>query len=121
MPTKKYVSLEKLGLYDEKNKKYISDADAAVLASAKEYAEGLADNYEAAGSVATAKSEIQGKIDAVQANVDIAKAAADNAQGEVDALETLVGTLPSGTSATSVVDYKFPVFKPQSKALPMII
>lgn len=105
MPTKKYVSLEKLGLYDEKIKKHISDADAAVLASAKEYAEGLADNYEAAGSVATAKSEIQGKIDAVQANVDIAKAAADNAQGEVDALETLVGTLPSGTTATSVVDY----------------
>lgn len=55
--TKKYVSLEKLGLYDEKIKKVITDGDAASLASAKEYANGLASNYDVAGAAATAKSE----------------------------------------------------------------
>lgn len=57
MATKKYVSLDKLGLYDEKIKKYLGDADAVVLDSAKDYADGLADNYEVAGAAATAKSE----------------------------------------------------------------
>lgn len=105
MATKKYVSLDKLELYDEKIKKYLADADTAALASAKEYADGLADNYEAAGSVATAQAALQGNIDAVDAKADAAQAAADAAQGEVDALETYVGTLPEGTAATSVVDY----------------
>ena len=100
--TKKYVSLDKLGLYDEKIKKVITDGDSAALESAKtyakDYADGLASNYEAAGSIATAKSELQGKIDAVEAK-------ADAAQGDVDALELLVGTLPTGTTATTVVEY----------------
>lgn len=103
--TKKYISLDKLGLYDEKIKKFLADADAAALASAKEYADGLAGNYEAAGTVATAQTALQKNIDAVGAKADAAQAAADKAQGEVDALETLVGTLPEGTAATSVVDY----------------
>lgn len=102
---KKYVSIEKLGLYDEKIKKYISDADAAILTSTQEYADGLADNYEAAGSIATAKEEIQGKIDAVDSKVDAAQAAADGAQGEVDALETYVGTIPATATATNIVAY----------------
>ena len=55
--TKKYVSLEKLGLYDEKIKGVISAGDAAALQSAKDYADGLAGNYEVAGAAATAKSE----------------------------------------------------------------
>ena len=105
MATKKYVSLDKLELYDEKIKKYLADADTAALASAKEYADGLADNYEAAGTVATAQAALQKNIDAVDEKADAAQAAADKAQGEVDALETLVGTLPEGTAATSVVDY----------------
>ena len=96
--TKKYVSFDKLGLYDEKIKKLISDADTAALDSAKAYADGLAGNYEAAGSIATAQA-------ALQKNIDAAQAAADKAQGEVDALETLVGVLPEGTTATSVVAY----------------
>ena len=35
--TKKYVSLDKLTVYDGKIKKYLSDADAAALKSAKDY------------------------------------------------------------------------------------
>lgn len=128
--TKKYVSLDKLSLYDEKIKKFLADADAAALASAKSYADGLAVNYDAAGTAATAaagalseaKAYADGKdaaiaeakkagtdaaaaASAAQGAADAAQAAADKAQGEVDALETLVGTLPEGATATNVVAY----------------
>lgn len=104
MATKKYVSFDKLSLYDEKIKKVISDADAAALKSAKDYADSLAGNYEAAGAVNTAKTELQGKIDTVQTNVDTVSAANVATQGEVDALETYVGTFTHDT-AKSVVEY----------------
>lgn len=103
--TKKYVSLEKLGLYDEKIKGVISAGDEAALDAAKAYADGLAGNYEAAGTIATAKTELEGKITTAQTKADTAAEAAAKAQGEVDALELVVGTLPEGTEATSVVDY----------------
>lgn len=59
----------------------INNADTGILAQAKTYADG--------------------KDEAIQAAQD----AADTAQGEVDALETLVGTIPEGATATTVVDY----------------
>ena len=75
MATKKYVSLEKLTKYDELLKAKIAADDAAALKSAKDYADSLAGNYEASGSVASAKTELQGNIDAlangaVKANTD---------------------------------------------------
>ena len=68
--SKKYVSIEKLGLYDEKIKKLISDSDAAALASAKEYADGLASNYDAAGSATTALNSAKSYTDGEIAKVD---------------------------------------------------
>ena len=103
--TKKYVSLDKLGLYDGKIKGVITAGDSATLDAAKAYADGLAGNYEAAGTIATAKAELEGKITAAHGAADAAAEAAAKAQGEVDALELVVGTLPEGTEATSVVDY----------------
>ena len=125
--TKKYVSLDKLTMYDEKIKKVISDADAVALQSAKDYADSLAGNYDAAGSAATAKSEAEAaaksytdgqisEVNGVVAGVkttaekgvsDAAKAqaAADKAQGEVDTLESYVGTIPTGATATNIVAY----------------
>lgn len=166
MATKKYVSLEKLGLYDEKIKKVITDGDDAVLSAANAYAEGLAGNYDAAGTAATkaaealesakghadskvnelangqvklnkeaiegikdgttidsfadveaalagkqatgdyaTKAEAQGYANAKDAAIKAAQDAADAAQEDVNNLEILVGTLPTGTDATSVVDY----------------
>lgn len=92
--TKKYVSLDKLGLYDEKIKKVIADGDAASLASAKTYADGLATNYDAAGTAVTEAGKVQAKLDeevtrakaAEEANATAAK----KAQDEVDALEIVV-------------------------------
>lgn len=126
MATKKYVSLEKLGLYDGKIKGVISAGDNATLQSAKDYADSLATNYDGAGSAASALEEAKAYADgkdtaieeAKKAGTDAATAAgvadgkavaaqtaADNAQADVDALELLVGTLPEGTSAKDVVDY----------------
>lgn len=116
--TKKYVSLDKLSLYDEKIKKYLADADAAALKSAKDYADGLAANYDAAGAANTAleaaKAYADGKDAAITAAADAAAAAAQAAsvadgkavaaQDEVDALETYVGTFTHDT-AKSVVEY----------------
>jgi hypothetical protein len=116
--TKKYVSLDKLGLYDEKIKKFMADADAAALKSAQDYADGLATNYDAAGSAASALAEAKTYADGKDAAIQAAQAAAEAAaaaagvadgkavaaQGEVDALETYVGTFTHDT-AKSVVEY----------------
>lgn len=103
--TKKYVSLDKLSLYDGKIKKVITDGDAAALASAKEFATSLGSNYDAAGAAATVQGKLDEEVTRAKAKEDEIAAANAATQGEVDALETLVGTLPEGTTATSVVDY----------------
>lgn len=124
--TKKYISLDKLGLYDEKIKDVISNSDAATLKSAKDYADGLAENYDAAGSAATALADAKiyadGKdaaiAEAKKAGTDAAAAAgvadgkavaaqtaADNAQAAVDALDAYVGDIPEGYTETNVIAY----------------
>ena len=130
MAEKKYLDFAGLDRYDNKIKGVISAGDEATLVAAKGYADGLAGNYDAAGSAATAESNAksytdgqistvngtiagvktiaeQGVVDAAtaQAAAEAAQAAADAAQGEVDALETLVGVLPEGTTVTNVVAY----------------
>lgn len=116
--TKKYISLDKLDLYDEKIKGVISAGDAAALKSAKDYADGLASNYDAAGSAASALADAKTYADGKDAAIQAAQKAADDAaaaagvadgkavaaQGEVDALEAYVGTFTHDT-AKSVVEY----------------
>lgn len=100
--TKKYVSLDKLGLYDEKIKKVISDGDAGALQSAKDYADSLATNYDAAGSAATAKSE------AIAAAEEKVQALADGAvKTNTEAIATLNGAdTVEGSVAKAVKDAK---------------
>ena len=88
--TKKYVSLDKLSVYDEKIKKYLADADAVALQSAKDYADGLAGNYDAAGSAATVQGKLDTEIARAKAAEEANAAAAKQAQDEVDALELVV-------------------------------
>lgn len=108
---KKYVSLDKLTKYDAKIKSYIGTKDAEVLASAKSYADGLATNYDAAGSAKTVQDNLDAEIlrakAAEEANATAAKQAQDEvnalelvvadkaAQSELDALESYVGTIPT--------------------------
>ena len=67
------------------------DAAAAVTAHATE----AANTYETKADASAKLTEAKGYTDTEVAKV----------QGEVDALETLVGTLPEGTDATTVVGY----------------
>lgn len=127
MAEKKYLDLAGLTGYDAKIKAAIDAKDAATLQGAKAYADSLGANYDAAGSATTAKTqavqEANGYTDSEIAKVNTkvgevekkaqqgvtdaatAKAAADKAQGEVDALETLVGTLPEDAGVATVVAY----------------
>lgn len=123
---KKYIDLTALQTYDGKIKSLIDTKDEAVLASAKGYADGLAVNYDAAGSAATVQTNLNAEISRAQAaeqanataaaaaktqadkgvaDAAAAKAAADAAQGDVDALETFVGSLPEGETSATVVEY----------------
>lgn len=89
--TKKYVSLDKLGLYDEKIKQLINTNDAAALKSAKDYADSLATNYDAAGAAAAVEAKLNEEVTRAKAAEEANAAAAKKAQDEVDALELVVG------------------------------
>lgn len=98
---KKYLDTVALGtLVDQ-----IKAEDAKVLAAAKAHAEGLASNYDAAGAAATVQGKLDEEVIRAKAREDEIAAANAATQKEVDDLEVLVGVLPEGTSATSVVDY----------------
>ena len=126
MAERKFMTLDRMTQYHEKEVARVAAEDAKVLSEAKSYADGLADNYDSAGSAATAKSEAvaeaksyadglagnydaAGSASAVQGKLDEeiarAKGAEAGVQAEVDALETYVGTIPSGATATDIVGY----------------
>ena len=58
MAEQKFLSLTGLGTYDEQIKKVITDGDADTLQKAKEYAENLGDQYDAAGTAQTKVEEL---------------------------------------------------------------
>ena len=91
---RKYVSIEKLGLYDSKIKKFLADADTVTLNAAKGYADSLASNYDAAGSAATAANAVQEnlttEVNRAKAEEERIEGLVTKAQGEVDALELVV-------------------------------
>ena len=121
--TNKYISFSKLSLYDEKIKKVISDGDAATLKSAKDYADSLAVNYDAAGTGASEAAKVTAELNKEIARATAAEganaAAAKKAQDEVDALELVVaekaeqsalnalagkvGTVPEGSTVMGII------------------
>lgn len=134
MAEKKYIDLAGLTHYDKKIKAAIDSKDTATLKSAKDYADSLAGNYDAAG---TAETKVQGLANGqVKTNTDaiaklngdaetdgsVAKAVADaqagletkisaadakaaDAQTAVNDLKAYVGTIPDGATSTDVVSY----------------
>lgn len=83
MAENKYLSYAGLAKYDELIKALMNSKDAETLAAAKAYCEEIADNYESAGAVATAKAELQALIDAVEADIEKLNGDA-NVEGSVD-------------------------------------
>lgn len=103
----------------------VNEVDGKVVVSRKALPD-YTEVYDAKGAAATVQGNLDKEIERAQAaekaNADAAKAADDKAaaaaqaasvadgkavaaQNDVDALELLVGVLPEGTDATSVVDY----------------
>lgn len=134
MAEKKYIDLTGLTHYDEKIKAVIDSKDAAALKSAKDYADSLAGNYDAAGTAETKVQELaNGQVKTNTAAISklngdaktegsVAKAVADAqagletkisaadakaaaAQTAADNLKTYVGTIPKGATSTDVVSY----------------
>lgn len=134
MAEKKYIDLTGLTYYDEKIKAVIDSKDAANLKSAKDYADSLAGNYDAAGTAETKVQELaNGQVKTNTAAItklngdaktegSVAKAVADaqagletkisaadakavGAQSAVDNLKAYVGTIPEGAVSTDVVSY----------------
>lgn len=134
MAERKYIDLTGLAHYDEKIKAAIDSKDAATLKSAKDYADSLAGNYDAAGTAETKVQELaNGQVKTNTAAItklngdaktdgSVAKAVADaqagletkisaadakaaGAQTAVDNLKTYVGTIPEGATSKDVVSY----------------
>ena len=134
MAEKKYIDFTGLTHYDEKIKAAIDSKDAATLKSAKDYADSLAGNYDAAGTAETKVQELaNGQVKTNTATItklngdaktdgSVAKAVADaqagletkisaadakaaGAQTAVDNLKTYVGTIPEGATSKDVVSY----------------
>lgn len=134
MAEKRYIDLTGLAHYDEKIKAAIDSKDAATLKSAKDYADSLAGNYDAAGTAETKVQELaNGQVKTNTAAItklngdaktdgSVAKAVADaqagletkisaadakaaGAQTAVDNLKTYVGTIPEGATSKDVVSY----------------
>lgn len=85
MATTEIKVLTKAGLvvYDEKIKEKIAADDAATLASAKSYADGLADNYDAAGTAQTKVNELaNGQVKTNKEAIEVLNGA-DTVEGSV--------------------------------------
>ena len=94
--------------YAAKEHKHVK-ADITDFAHTHEIADvnglqGALDGKQAVGDYAT-KTEAQGYADAKDEAIAAAKKAGDDAQKEVDALETYVGSIPETANATSIVGY----------------
>lgn len=134
MAEKKYIDLTGLTHYDEKIKAVIDSKDATALKSAKDYADSLAGNYDAAGTAETKVNELaNGQVKTNTAAItklngdantegSVAKAVADaqagletkisaadakaaGARSAADDLKTYVGTIPEGAASKDVVSY----------------
>lgn len=119
---KKYLSLDKLTKYDAKIKGVIGTGDEATLAAAKAHAEGLASNYDAAGSAASAEAAAKAYTDTEVAKANTAAAnaqakaeegvtaagvadgKAEAAQTAVDTLAAKVGTVPADKTVMGIIE-----------------
>lgn len=120
MAQNKYVDLTGLTHYDSKIKTYIDEKDSTSLASAKSYADSLADNYDAAGVAETkvnalANGQVKTNTEAIaklngDATTDgsVAKSIADaktEIEADISAVESkATAAQSSATAAQADVD-----------------
>ena len=132
MAQEKIMNLAAQQYYDEKIKAYLGEKDAEVLSGAKAYADGLADNYDAAGVAQTKVNELangqvktnteaiaklngdattEGSVDKkiadakslIDADIDAVEKKADDAQSDADALEADMGNVDELSTTNKTV------------------
>lgn len=103
--TKKYISLDKLNKYHGKLVEVIDAKDQSILSQAQSYADGLAENYDAAGAAAAVQSNLDKEVSRAQGKEAEALAAAQAAQESANDLSAYVGTIPDTANAKDVVSY----------------
>ena len=82
----KFLNLQGLTTYDEKIKQKIATDDASTLSQAKSYADGLADNYDPAGTAQTKMNELaNGQVKTNKDDITTLKS------GKADKSTTLAG------------------------------
>lgn len=118
MAKSKIVTLNTLTYYDGKIKSHIDTKDAATLKTAKDYADGLAANYDEAGAASTALADAKAYADGKDTAIAAAKkegtdaktaaataqSAAKAAQSDVDALKGKVGTVPEEKTVVGMIE-----------------
>ena len=98
---KKYLDTVALGaLVDQ-----IKAEDEKVLASSKKYTDDSVALCDVAGAAAGVQAKLDEEVLRAKAKEDELVAKDNALQKEIDDLEVYVGTLPEGSTATSVVDY----------------
>jgi len=105
MATKKYISLDKLNKYHGKLVEVIDAKDQSILSQAQSYADGLAENYDAAGAAAAVQANLDAEVARAQGKEAEALAAAQGAQKSANDLSAYVGTIPDTANAKDVVAY----------------
>ena len=109
---KAYYNKEEVdGLVDALNGN-IDSAAATAEQNAKNYADGLAANYDAAGAAATAEQNAKDYADGLASNYDAAGAAAtaeqnakDYADTKIQPVKNVVDGIKSGTATCTIVPY----------------
>ena len=108
MAQKKYVSIEKLGLYHEKEVARVNGLISTAKTEANAYADSLAKNYDAAGMAVTEAGKVQTKLDEEVTRAKAAEeanaAAAKKAQDDVIALAGKVGEVAEGSTVVGMID-----------------
>lgn len=102
--TKKYISLDKLTKYHEKEVVRVNDLISTAKSEANAYADSLAPNYDAAGAAATVQGNLDSEIARAKAAEEANKALAEAAQSDVDALAGKVGEVAEGSTVVGMID-----------------
>ena len=102
MATKKYLSLERLGEYDELIKAEIASGDSSTLSSAKSYADGLASGKSDTGHTHDDRYYTEGEIDAKLSTVNTSITNITSGTVIVKEAEH-AGTADSATTANTAV------------------
>lgn len=106
--TKKYISLDKLTKYHEKEVIRVNGLINTAKEESNAYADSLATNYDAAGAAATEAGKVQTKLDEeilrAKGREDEIAGLVGTAQKEVDALELVVDTKANASDLTALAN-----------------